>query len=203
MAGKLHIWNMALGWLGARTIAAEDENTQEAVQCRLYWDSARRQALRDYPWSFARRRAWLAALPLPSGWENEYSHAYALPADCVKVLGLRLPSGQPLTYTLAHHPAAGRQTLLTRGAEALLLYSADVENTELFDDLFAHALARKLAALTAAALLRNNSAKIKEMEELYRAALPPAREADASENPALIHRDSWLAARCGLGGALC
>ena len=45
---QIAIWNRALGFLGARSIAAEDENTPEALQCRLYWDSARRQALRDY-----------------------------------------------------------------------------------------------------------------------------------------------------------
>ena len=59
---QIAIWNRALGFLGARSIAAEDENTPEALQCRLYWDSARRQALRDYPWAFAQRRAWLARL---------------------------------------------------------------------------------------------------------------------------------------------
>ena len=60
MAGMLQVWNMALGWVGTRTVAAENENTQEAVQCRLFWDNARRQVLRDFPWNFARRRARLA-----------------------------------------------------------------------------------------------------------------------------------------------
>ena len=64
---QIAIWNRALGFLGARGVAAEDENTPEALQCRLYWDSARRQALRDYPWAFAQRRAWLARVALPLG----------------------------------------------------------------------------------------------------------------------------------------
>lgn len=33
---QIAIWNRALGFLGARSIAAEDENTPEALQCRLY-----------------------------------------------------------------------------------------------------------------------------------------------------------------------
>lgn len=221
MAGTLHIWNMALGWVGARTIASEDENTQEAVQCRLFWDSARRQVLRDYPWPFARRRAWLARLPLPEGWEGEFAHAFALPADCLKVLGLRgtgaasgassvagsvsssaastgageAASAVSLPWTLAYHPEAARQTLLCNAGAALLTYSADVRDVGLYDDLFVHVLARRLAALVAAPLLRGNAAKVREMEELYRAALPSAREASASEVPAVLCRDSWLEAR--------
>lgn len=213
MAGTLHIWNMALGWVGARTIASEDENTQEAVQCRLFWDNARRQVLRDYPWPFARRRAWLARLPLPEGWEGEYAHAYALPADCLKVLALRGTvegagasgangthglggaGGVSLPWTLAYHPEAARQTLLCNAGAALLTYSADVRDAGLYDDLFVHLLARRLAALVAAPLLRGNAAKVREMEELYRAALPAAREASASEVPTVLCRDSWLEAR--------
>ena len=197
MAGMLHIWNMALGWVGARTIASEDENTQETVQCRLFWDSARRQTLRDYPWPFARRRAWLARVPMPEGWEGDYAHAYALPVDCLKVLGLREDTdrrpGQ--NWTLAYHAEAGRQVLLCHTGTALLTYTADVADTALYDDLFAHLLARRLAALVAAPLLRGNAAKVREMEELYRAALPAAREASASEAPAVLCRDGWLEAR--------
>ena len=64
---QISIWNRALGFLGTRTVASERENTPEALQCRLYWDSARRQTLRDFPWNFAQRRSWLARLPLPEG----------------------------------------------------------------------------------------------------------------------------------------
>ena len=44
-ASKLDIFNMALGFIGTRTIASANENTPEAIQCGLYWDRARRSAL--------------------------------------------------------------------------------------------------------------------------------------------------------------
>lgn len=199
----LKIWNMALSLLGARAVISEDETTQEAVQCRLFWDNARRQVLRDYPWPFARRRAWLARLPLPEGWEGEYAHAFALPVGCLKVLALRggiegqRADSVSLPWTLAYHPEAARQTLLCNAAAALLTYIADVRDVALYDDLFVHLLARRLAALVAAPLLRGNASKVREMEELYRAALPPAREASASEAPSVLYRDVWLEARGG------
>ena len=46
---QISILNRALDFLGTRTVASERENTPEALQCRLYWDSARRQTLRDFP----------------------------------------------------------------------------------------------------------------------------------------------------------
>ena len=64
-----------------------------------------------------------------------------------------------------------------------------------FDDLFAHMLARKLACLLAAPLLKSNSQKIAELEQLYSASLPQARQSDASERRPLPLPDSWLQAR--------
>ena len=147
---QIAIWNRALGFLGARSIAAEDENTPEALQCRLYWDSARRQALRDYPWAFAQRRAWLARVALPSGFEQEYRFAYALPEACLKAHEVRHEGLLPRPFCLARDPAGDAAILLTSASRALLLYTEDVRHCHQFDDLFAHMLARKLACLLAA-----------------------------------------------------
>ena len=178
---QIAIWNRALGFLGARSIAAEDENTPEALQCRLYWDSARRQALRDYPWAFAQRRAWLARVALPSGFEQEYRFAYALPEACLKAHEVRHEGLLPRPFCLARDPAGDATILLTSASRALLLYTEDVRHCHQFDDLFAHMLARKLACLLAAPLLKSNSQKIAELEQLYSASLPQARQSDASE----------------------
>lgn len=184
-----------LGFLGARSIAAEDENTPEALQCRLYWDSARRQALRDYPWAFAQRRAWLARVALPSGFEQEYRFAYALPEACLKAHEVRHEGLLPRPFCLARDPAGDATILLTSASRALLLYTEDVRHCHQFDDLFAHMLARKLACLLAAPLLKSNSQKIAELEQLYSASLPQARQSDASERRPLPLPDSWLQAR--------
>ena len=178
---QIAIWNRALGFLGARSIAAEDENTPEALQCRLYWDSARRQALRDYPWAFAQRRAWLARVALPAGFEQEYRFAYALPGACLKAHEVRHEGLLPRPFCLARDPAGDATILLTSASRALLLYTEDVRHCHQFDDLFAHMLARKLACLLAAPLLKSNSQKIVELEQLYSASLPQARQSDASE----------------------
>ncbi len=205
MATKMTIWNMALGFIGTRTVASEDERTLEAVQCALYWQSARRGALRDFPWNFAQRRAWLAPVPMPQGYEGQYAYAYALPEDMLHALRL-LPAGaggehagasEENHFILAHDFTSQRPVLLCNVAKALLAYTADVEDVALFDDLFVHMLARKLAALVATSLLKNNAAKVKDLEELYRMALPSAVQADAGEGREVSKQDSWLQARRG------
>lgn len=192
---QMGIWNRALGFLGTRSVASERENTPEAIQCRLYWDNARRQVLRDFPWPFAQRRGWLARLPLPDGYELEYRYAYALPENCLKAHEVRHEGRHKRPFALARHAESERTMLLTDAARALLLYTEDVSNCQLFDDLFAHMLSRKLAALVAVSLLKNNTSKINELEQLYAASLPQARQAAMSEELEPPLRDSWLDAR--------
>lgn len=203
MQTTLSLWNRALGFIGTRTVASENENTQEAVQCRLYWDSARRGALRDAAWPFAQRRKWLAQVAPPEGFEH--SHAFALPHDCLKVHGIEnvgagsarpfLGSARTIPYILAYDATAQRQVVLCDAPAALLAYSADVTQVALFDDLFAHALTRKLAALIAVPLLKNNSQKMQELETLYRQSLADARLAAVSESPPIHTHDTWLISR--------
>ena len=101
----------------------------------------------------------------------------------------------PLPFCLARDPAGDAAILLTSASRALLLYTEDVRHCHQFDDLFAHMLARKLACLLAAPLLKSNSQKIAELEQLYSASLPQARQSDASERRPLPLPDSWLQAR--------
>ncbi|MDD6181799.1 MAG: hypothetical protein PUB01_07025 [Desulfovibrionaceae bacterium] len=197
---KISIWNMALGFIGTRTVAAEDERTLEAVQCGLYWDTARRQALRDFPYNFAQRRACLAPVDKPDGYE-EWVCAYALPQACLSVQAVRQygtgsgglrHGGMP--FQLSSNDD-GNILLLTDARPALLIYTADVQDSSRFDDTFAHMLARKLAALVAIPLLKNNTAKMRELEEAYRQSLAGARLSAAGECREREGADSWLYAR--------
>ncbi len=203
MISKISIWNMALGFIGTRTVASEDERNLEAIQCSLYWDSARRQALRDYPWNFAQRRAWLAQIPMLDGYEQQYAYAYAVPEDML--LALRIyPHGKDYEihgdlesgrFIIAYDKSSKHPAILTNAHEALLSYTADIEDPSIFDDLFAYMLARKLAALVAISLLKNNSAKVQELEQLYRAAIPNAMQANAREGREAEKMDTWILAR--------
>ncbi len=205
MKTKITVWNMALGFIGTRTITSQEENTLEAVQCGLYWDSARRHALRDFPWNFAQRRAWLAQVSLPEGYEQQYSHAYALPHDLLQALKL-FPQGHDAAqygdmeagrFILVYHAERKSQVLLCNTPKALLAYTADIEDVGLFDDAFMLMLARKLASMIAVSLLKSNAGRVQELEELYKASVPSAQQADINEGRPQDRGDTWLVARGG------
>ncbi len=203
--GKITIWNMALGFIGTRTVASEEEKVLEAVQCKLYWDSARRQALRDFPWNFAQRRARLGQIVLPEGYEEQYSFAYALPGDMLQALRL-YPQGKDYEhlgdkesgrFILVYNAVNNAQVLLCNADKAVLAYTADIEDVSLFDDLFIIMLARKLAAMIAVSLLKNNASRVSELEELYLRSIPRAIQADANEGRTKEKTDTWIQARGG------
>lgn len=191
---KIQIWNRALGFIGTRTVASENERCEEAIQCALYWDSARRQALRDFPYNFAQVRVRLASKPMPEVWEREWRYAYGLPDGCLKLHGVRSPGGRPRPFRIVYD-ADGSMFALTDVESAHAEYTQDVESPALWDDLFVGLMARKLAAMIAVPLLKNNSDKVSELEQLYRAALPDAFEAGASEQKDKPLPDSWLESR--------
>lgn len=194
-ASKLDIFNMALGFIGTRTIASANENTPEAIQCGLYWDRARRAALRDYPYRFAVRRVVLAEKSLPAAYAAEWRHAYALPDGCLKVHAVHggREQGRKTPFRLESDTEGA--LLLCDVTQAMATCTFDVEEATRWDELFVMAMARKLAALVAVPLLKNNSGKVQELEQLYRMAVPGSEGQDASESVDRPEVDGWIAAR--------
>ena len=195
-ASKLDIFNMALGFIGTRTIASANENTPEAIQCGLYWDRARRSALRDFSYSFAQRRVRLAEKPLPDMHEQDWRFAYGLPDGCLKVHAVHGGRSDRLHSPAWRVESTGDElVVLTKQELAIADCTFDVENISLWDELFVMAMARKLAALVCVPLFKNNQAKLQELEQLYQMAIPRAEGQDASEREKEPRMDSWLAAR--------
>lgn len=195
-ASRIDIYNMALGFVGTRTIASPNEKTPEAIQCELYWDRARRAALRDYPYSFAQRRVRLAEKPMDDVYDAEWLYAYGLPAGCLKVHDVHDGRSGRLYHNAWRVASTGTElVVLTRQPLAMADCTIDVENVGLWDELFVMAMARKLAALVCVPLLKNNQAKLQELEQLYQMAIPQADGQDASEREEEPRMDSWIAAR--------
>jgi len=198
MASKLAIWNMALGFIGTRTVASETEHTVEAVQCRLFWDSARLTALRAYPWNFAQSRERLAAVTVPEVWSADWPCAYAVPAQCLRLHRVfqegdgRHGGGHWMMVN-----GGDRELILTDVSQALADFTRDVAETSRWDDTFCAVMARRLACLICVPLLKNSSGRLQELEALYRAALPDAVRDDATERSEAAAPDTWLTARGG------
>jgi hypothetical protein len=195
-ASKIDIYNMALGFVGTRMIASPNESTPEAIQCDLYWDRARRTALRDYPYSFARKRVRLAEKALPDVYIGQWRRCYGLPDQVLKVHDVHDGQYGAVSRNSWRIENTGYElVILTRQDMAVADCTFDVEDTSLWDELFVMAMARKLACLIAIPLLKNNPSKLEELEQLYQMAVPKAEGHDASEREEVSRPDSWLTAR--------
>lgn len=205
--GTMDICNMALVSLGMRAVARLDERTPEAIESARFYPVALEQTLRDYPWKFAQRRERPAAMDVPAGWAREYAFAYAYPNDALRLHYLIEPCG---TKSKKFQVAADatRTIVATNIPDALMVYTAKVEDITRFDPLFVQALARKLQALLVVPLLKNTPSLIKAAEELYALEIARAKTADAREgepfgdgpgwwNGGHGEENPWISARLG------
>ncbi|GAA0567463.1 hypothetical protein ACFQH5_15685 [Halomonas salifodinae] len=153
MPSVVDICNRALSHTGTdQTIASLEEKSKEARLCARWYEAARDQLLRTFPWNFAQRRVALATLgDAPVGWDYQYRY----PTDCldmqnVYVEGNWFPGrkGNDLNrepWTVSSTGDGGR-VILTNMEQARATYTAKVTDPNLFPPDFVTALEFALAA---------------------------------------------------------
>lgn len=187
-SSKVEIANRALIALGQPTIAAFDDDSNEARAVNVSYETCRRYVLRHHIWNFAAKRSSLtqrATAPV-FGW----SFAFILPADCLRAVYL---SDQTIPFRV-EHGVDGRD-LLTDNNTANLIYIADVEDTRMMDDGFVEALVYRLA-WAICLRLTGSTEKQGQMSAFFVDAMNEARYTDALEGTlqsATAQR--WLRAR--------
>lgn len=200
MASEVEIANLALANLGDRaTVASLDppEGSAQAEHCARFYPVARDALLELHPWNFATRRAALALLAeTPVAW----LYAYSLPADCIKVQAVQLP--ESTTDSTEHFAIGlnddGQRVLYTNIDEAVVRYTARVEDTTLFTPLFTLTLSWKLSAMIAGPILKGDAgaAEAKRCDAVMAAYLGQARVSDSAQRVAPpTHTPAWIGAR--------
>ena len=185
-SSTIGVFNLALAFLGGEqlsNIQAPWEDSALGRLCLNLWPFVLDEALSAHPWSFALARAALAEKPEPTA-EAGYPFRYALPADCLRPVGLAGP------YVLE-----GRD-LLSAAPRAELLYVRRVDDPALWPPAFKVALAWGLAVVLASARL-NDSPKQKHCLERYNLALREAMARDNNMRPPVPKASPWELARGG------
>ncbi len=184
MATTIGICNSALIKIGANRITSLSENNKASILCAEQYEKLKREVLRAHPWNFATKRAELGTLADEPAFEFDY--ALQLPADCLRVLYV--------DDKYANFKVEGRQ-LLINDTTAKIKYIYDCTDPSIFDDCFAEALAARLAAELAMALIQSNTLH-EQMMALYEAKLRQARTMDAQEGrPDELIDDIFLESR--------
>lgn len=207
MSSLLDIWNMALSNISADSeVTDENEASLEARLCRLHWPTTRDALLRSFDWGFARRRFDLALLGEVSG--AMFRYRYSVPTDFLAARGINerftyswTPPALQARFELSSESLDGVEStvLLSWEPSATLLYTARVENTELYDATFVKLASWALAAAICMGVTKSETRTAKA-ETNFRSLLGAAKTQAANERGAQPDATpDWMGVRDGLG----
>ena len=199
MTSQVAIVNRALTKLGAARITALTDNTKEAREMSATFDIVRDDELRESRWSFAIKRAQLAADVTSPAFG--YSHRFAVPSDFLRALmvGEFLPGYDASDYRTGpdsqEWAIEGRYILADDDGPLNLRYLSSIPDTSLWDASFVEAFACRLAAETCEAITQSSTKRQLAWQE-YEQAMRAARKAGAIELPPVqIPDNSWVLGR--------
>ena len=197
MSSEVDICNLALSHLGdSATVASLDppEGSAQAEHCARFYPIARDALLELFEWNFATKRRVPAEVV--NNWA-QWDHAYARPADCLKVIAVQDPSATDdtaysyngLITRLVPQPYAcetddnGAQIILTDQATALCRYVARVTDTTKFSPTFTVALSWYLASMLAGPVLKGDLAvtETRRCEDMARVWIEKAKATDVQQ----------------------
>ena len=187
MASQVGICNRALQKLGASPITSLDDGTTVANALSAAYDPVRLALLRSYTWSFAIKRAELAASASAPAFG--YNNAFPLPADWVKMAPPDTPS-QALDFVIE-----GKSISSNDSAPLQIRYVSDVTDVNQMDVLFREALACDLAHELCELVTQSNTKKA-DLKNDKRDTILEARRTNAIEKPTKpAALDSWVTVR--------
>ena len=194
MVSKVEICNIALQNLGANKITSITDNTVEAIECNLRYDTARRALLAMHPWNFAIKRASLNAdVTAPA---FNYGYAFTLPSDFLALVMTKqeeqYQGAQPramnttqyvedvVSYLSIDKYRIEGDKLVSYNSEVGIIYVADIEDEQSFSPSFVDLLGRYLAALIAYKITGNMQERNTQME-LFKFELEEYRGLDSQQ----------------------
>lgn len=185
----IQICNLALDMLGAGPIASLDDPSKAAGLCKRNYELARDAALRAYPWNCARTKVSLAASTTTPVYD--FSNAFPLPVDCLRVLEVEDDVLTGLTWRVE-----GRELLADTTGPLKISYVRKVEDPALYDALLVNAIAAHLAALIAFAVTGKDTLSAR-MLDVATALERKAARIDAREQSQddAVTADAWSGAR--------
>ena len=177
MASVVDMCNSALNLLGASTISALTDDSKNARLCNQRYDSVRNRVFRSHAWNCLHKRVQLAqnsTAPV-----IEYSNAYALPSDCLRVLKIHNGTTDSIASAL-DYKLEGRNVVTDEGTVYLIYVALDTDPNN-YDSYLQESISHQLAADLAYAVTNNATLADKYMTRADE-RLREARFIDATEN---------------------
>lgn len=185
MYSETEIANLALSHLGHGKELADIDTDVGAVPSALrrFYDIARKQTFRAFPWSFARKFYTLNLVE-----ENpttEWTYSYRYPSDCLafrKILsGTRRDNRETrIKYELASDDDG--KLIYSDEASAVGEYTRDITDGQFYSEDFVMAMSYRLAYLIAPRVAGIDAASLRrEMKAMFEEAIVEAQGMDLNE----------------------
>jgi len=177
MASAVDIANSALNLLGASTISAFTDDSKNARLINQRYEPVRNRVFRSHAWNCLHKRVQLAqnsTAPVV-----EYSHAYALPSDCLRVLKIHNGTTDSIASSI-DYKLEGRNIVTDEGTVFIIYIALDTDPNN-YDTYLQESIAHQLAADLAYAVTNNATLADKYMVRADE-RLREARFIDATEN---------------------
>ena len=177
MASVVSMCNSALNLLGASTISALTDDSKNARLCNQRYEPIRDRVFRGHAWNCLHKRIQLAqnsTAPVV-----EYSNAYSLPADCLRVLKIHNGTTDSIVSSI-DYKLEGKNIVTDEGTVFLIYIAKDTDPNN-YDTYLQESISHQLAADIAYAVT-NNATLAKNYMERADERLREARFVDATEN---------------------
>ena len=177
MASAVDIANSALNLLGASTISAFTDDSKNARLVNQRYEPVRNRVFRSHAWNCLHKRVQLAqnsTAPVV-----EYSYAYALPSDCLRVLKVHNGSTDSIKSEI-DYKLEGRNIVTNEGTVYIIYIAIDTDPNN-YDTYLQESISHQLAADLAYAVTNNATLADKYMVRADE-RLREARFIDATEN---------------------
>jgi len=177
MASVVDMCNSALNLLGASTISALTDDSKNARLCNQRYESVRNRVFRSHAWNCLHKRVQLAqnsTAPVV-----EYSYAYTLPSDCLRVLKVHNGTTDSIKSDLDFKIGGGN--IVTDEGTVYLIYIALVTDPNEYDSYLQESISHQLAADLCYAITNNATLANNYMARADE-RLREARFIDATEN---------------------
>ena len=177
MASTVDICNSALNLLVASTISALTDDSKNARLCNQRYEPIRNRVFRSHAWNCLHKRVQLAqnsTAPVV-----EYSYAYALPSDCLRILKVHNGTTDSIASSI-DYKLEGRNIVTDEGT-IYAIYIALITDPNEYDVYLQESISHQLAADICYAVT-NNATLAKNYMERADERLREARFIDATEN---------------------
>jgi len=177
MASVVDMCNSALNLLGASTISALTDDSKNARLCNQRYEPVRNRVFRSHAWNCLHKRVQLAqnsTAPV-----IEYTYAYALPSDCLRVLKVHNGTTDSIASSI-DYKLEGKNIVTDEGTIYLIYIALDTDPNN-YDTYLQESISHQLAADLAYAVTNNATLAEKYMTRADE-RLREARFIDATEN---------------------